>query len=162
VTVVLLDSGPLGLLTHPQGNSEATECKAWLKTLLTQGHTVFVPEITYYETRRELRRSELRHGVPSTGLANLEAFVQSAGLIALTSETLVLASEFWALARHHHFQGSPDAALDADMILCAQASLLSDAEQADGRAAVLIATTTVKHLTHFADARLWRDIPLSG
>ena len=28
--IVLLDSGPLGHVTHPRGGPEAQECKAWL------------------------------------------------------------------------------------------------------------------------------------
>ena len=66
----LLDSGPLGLITHPRISQEAEDCKEWLKRIVSDGHSVVVPEITYYELRRELRRSELKHGVPSTGLAN--------------------------------------------------------------------------------------------
>ena len=46
-----------------------------------------------------------------------------------------------------------DAALDGDMILAAQAQDLTDQGHT-----TLIATTNVKHLALFADARLWRDI----
>jgi predicted nucleic acid-binding protein len=157
VIIALLDSGPLGLVTHPRANPENAEGKAWLSAFLAQGHAVLVPEITYYEVRRELRRSELKNGVPSRGLANLEAFVADAGLIPITSEAMRLATEFWAQARHLHIEGAPETALDADMILCAQAETLPLEWNPNGDT-VVVATTNVKHLSHFADARHWQTI----
>ena len=157
MTLALLDSGPLSLMTHPRANPENAACKAWLSGFLAHGHSVLVPEITYYEVRRELRRSELKNGVPSRGLANLEAFVTNAGLIPITSEAMHLATEFWAQARHLHIEGASETALDADMILCAQAITLPQEWNMNGDT-VLIATTNVKHLTHFANAYHWRDI----
>lgn len=157
MTLALLDSGPLGLVTHPRANPENAEAKAWLSAFLAQGHSVFVPEITYYEVRRELRRSELKNGVPNRGPANLEALIADAGLIPITSEAMRLATEFWAQARHLHIEGAPETALDADMILCAQAETLSLDWNPNGDA-ILVATANVKHLTHFTSARHWRDI----
>ena len=158
LVLALLDSGPLGLVTHPRGGQDAEECKAWLAKFLSEGHLVLVPEITYYEVRRELRRTELRTGQASRGLMNLEAFTADAGLVPVTSAAIRLASELWAEARHNYQQGAPDAALDADMILCAQARLLVPKSwNADG-ASVVIVTRNVRHLEHFADARHWRDI----
>ena len=156
MTIALLDSGPLGLVTHPRANPENAACKAWLSAFLAHGHSVLVPEITYYEVRRELRRSELKNGVPSRGLANLEAFA-AAGLVPITSDAMRLATEFWAQARHLHIEGAPETALDADMILCAQAETLLPEWNPTGDT-VVIATTNVKHLTHFTNARHWRDI----
>ena len=158
MTIALLDSGPLSLVTHPRANPENTRCKTWLSAFLAAGNSVLVPEITFYEVRRELRRSELKNGVPSRGLANLEAFVSQAGLVPITSPAMLLASEFWAEARHLHIEGAPDTALDADLILCAQARQLDPVFWTGHTAPVVIATTNVKHLTHFADARHWQTI----
>ena len=55
---VVLDTGVLGLVTHPSKKSEARDCKEWLKTLLQEGVSVYVPEIDY-ELRRELLRLDL-------------------------------------------------------------------------------------------------------
>ncbi len=156
--IVLLDSGPLGAVTHPRGDAEAQQCKAWLARILAAGRRVLIPEVCYYETRRELRRSELRSGVPSRGLANLETLAADAGLVPLTSATMRLASDFWADARHRHLQGASDAALDADVILCAQAALLRPDDWGEAGASVVIATGNVGHLARFADARDWRTI----
>ncbi len=50
-------------------------------------------------------------------------------------------------------QSAADASLDADMILAAQAALLTrDDEQA------IIATTNVRHLDLFTAARSWEEI----
>ena len=156
--LVLLDSGPLGLVSHPRATSDAGACKAWLSQLLAQNHTVLLPEIVYYETRRELRRLELRSGVPSPGLANMEAFAAGAGIVPLTSAALHLASEFWAIARNSGSAGAPDLALDADVILCAQAKTLKPESWGAKGARVVIATTNVKHLVSFADASHWQNI----
>ncbi len=156
--LVLLDSGPLGLISHPRATSDANACKAWLSHLLAQNHTVVVPEIVYYETRRELRRVELKNGVPSPGLANMEAFAAGAGIVPLTSAALHLASELWAIARNKHSAGAPDLALDADVILCAQAQSLNPVSWGARGARVVIATTNVKHLVSFADADHWQNI----
>jgi hypothetical protein len=64
-----------------------------------------------------------------------------------------IAEEFWAQARQTGKQTASDQALDADMILAAQASLLI--ENGD---AVVIATTNPKHLSLFVPAARWQDI----
>ena len=159
--IALLDSGPLGLVTHPKVNAEAQECKDWLTRFLAEGQRVLVPEIVYYELRRELRRTELKNGRPGQGLANLETFATNAGIVPITSDVIRLATEFWAEARHNHFQGAPDPALDGDMILCAQARLLEPQDWGLAEADVVIVTENVKHLTHFANAQHWRGIGTS-
>lgn len=53
--IVLLDTGPLGAVTNPsQSNLKTSECSQWLKKILRNNHYVCVPEISYYELRREL------------------------------------------------------------------------------------------------------------
>jgi hypothetical protein len=67
-SAVLLDSGPLGLVTNPNNNPQAIACRAWLASLRAAGRQVVVPEITDYEVRRELIRIQSH-----SGLANLDA-----------------------------------------------------------------------------------------
>jgi hypothetical protein len=47
--VALLDTGPLGLITHPRGGQEARECKGWLEQFLEAGGRALVPAIADYE-----------------------------------------------------------------------------------------------------------------
>jgi len=55
--IVLLDAGPLGLVTNPHATVESQRCKRWLVDLLNHGVRVLVPEIADYEVRRELLRA---------------------------------------------------------------------------------------------------------
>jgi hypothetical protein len=51
--IILLDSGPLGLLAHPR---MAEPLENWVSSLLRSAADVCVPEVVYYELRRELVR----------------------------------------------------------------------------------------------------------
>ena len=55
--VVLLDSGPLGMVTNPRATPLALECQLWLDSLEPKGYKVMLPEIADYEVRRELLRA---------------------------------------------------------------------------------------------------------
>jgi len=48
---LVLDSGPLGLLTHPQRNAEVVAINEWLARCLLSGHRVIIPAIVYYELK---------------------------------------------------------------------------------------------------------------
>jgi hypothetical protein len=43
--IVLLDAGPLGLVTNPRGNPQSLQCDQWLVDLLVSCPRVLVPEI---------------------------------------------------------------------------------------------------------------------
>ena len=49
--IVLLDSGPLGLVTGPRSKPLKAACQQWLADLLSAGVIVHVPEIADYEVR---------------------------------------------------------------------------------------------------------------
>jgi hypothetical protein len=66
---LVLDSGPLGLLTHPQRNAEVVAITEWLSRCLLSGHRIIIPAIVYYELKRELLRANKTFGV-----SRLEAF----------------------------------------------------------------------------------------
>jgi hypothetical protein len=50
--VVLLDSGPLGLVSHPNAEMVNAEVVEWVGALLSAGVSVLIPEIADYEVRR--------------------------------------------------------------------------------------------------------------
>lgn len=50
-TVILLDAGPLGLVTNPRASQETVNCSLWLESLLLKGVEVKIPEIADYEVR---------------------------------------------------------------------------------------------------------------
>jgi predicted nucleic acid-binding protein len=146
--IVLLDSGPLGLVTHPrvEQNQEAT---LWLRSLLSADVPVLVPEISDYEVRRELLRAGR-----TKGLSRLDQLVQDLGYLPITTEAMRLAARFWADARNQGQPTASDESLDADVILAAQAATLNGNAE-DG---VVVATTNPRHLSRFVDAKLWQDI----
>jgi hypothetical protein len=146
--IVLLDAGPLGMITNPKSSSENEACKNWLAGLVYRGVEVVIPEIADYEVRREL----LRAG-KDRGLGRLDALKAMLGYAPITTAVMLRAAEFWATARRMGRQSADDASLDADMILAAQAgALVRDGDE------TVIATTNIRHLVLFSSARIWREI----
>ncbi len=113
------------------------------------GESVVVPEIIDYEYRRKLL-----HFGDATRVRALDGF--SAGLTyePLTTASMRMAASLWAEARRAGLRTAGDNAIDIDMILVAQARQVAVPLETD----VVIATTNVRHLGRFTDARLWRDI----
>jgi hypothetical protein len=127
---------------------EAQDCKQWLATLVTAGIQVYVPEIADYEVRREL----LRAG-KTNGLRHLDALAVQIGYLPLNTAIMRQAALFWASLRQ---QGLPTAALtalDADVILAAQAlQLIARGDE------VLVATSNVRHLARLVSTQRWQEI----
>ena len=94
--ILFLDSGPLGLLTHPQRSVEVIAVADWLSQCLLNESRVIVPAIVYYEVRRELLRVN-----QLVGLARLDAFLTTnpGRYLPLSDRALRLAAELWAKAR---------------------------------------------------------------
>jgi hypothetical protein len=107
-----------------------------------------VPEIADYEVRRELLRVNA-----TASLTRLDLLGMALGYAPLTTAVMRRAAQFWAEARSRGRPTADAAALDGDMILCAQASLV--AETGDE---IIVATANVTHLSLFADAALWHEI----
>lgn len=148
--VLFLDSGPLGLLTHPLRSLEVIRLTDWVSECLVRGRLVMVPAIVYYELKRELLRAGR-----SASVTRLDAFVNATPgrYVPLSDEALRLAAEIWAAARQ---RGKPTAeakALDIDVLIAAQALSFTKI-----RSSVVIATTNVRHLSQFAEARHWKEI----
>ena len=149
--VLLLDSGPLGLITQPQRSHEVIAITDWLKDCLRAGARVLVPAIVYYEIRRELLRAN-----KAIGIARLDAFVNAAPdrYVALTDDDLRFGAELWAQSRRVGRPTADPAALDIDVLLAAQALRLVGSP--------VVATTNPKHLSQFVAAQLWTDIAPSA
>ncbi len=145
--IVLLDSGPLGLLSDPKPMPRVLACGQWVQALLASGSRVLIPEIADYEVRRELVRTN-----KMKGLAELDALTVRLEYIRIETPMMRRAAELWAQARK---RGQPTAGnrnIDADVILAAQALSLGDPN-------VIVATTNVAHLSRYVVADLWENIP---
>ncbi|HIK12794.1 MAG TPA: nucleic acid-binding protein [Oscillatoriaceae cyanobacterium M33_DOE_052] len=151
--LVLLDSGPLGMATHPQAKSPIhQECSQWLNNLPLKGYIVGLPEIADYEVRRELIRAGKTQGIKR--LDALKSQLQSQKLyFPITTATMLLAAQLWAQARQAGTPTADPKALDGDVILAAEAMLLASQSHQ-----VIVASTNISHLSQFVDAREWQTI----
>ena len=145
-TIILLDSGPLSLLSLPHKPQLAIACELWFEKLAKQGIEFVVPEIADYELRRELLRAGKLNGI-----AELESLIKKTTYLAISTQAMRQAAMFWAQARQQGQPTAGDKNLDADMILCAQAVTL-------GVPDFIVATTNLRHLTRFVPADLWQNI----
>ena len=146
--VILLDAGPLGLITNPRASQETRACNQWLESLALKEIEVKIPEIADFEVRRELLRADKFKGIER--LNDLQRYLD---YVPLTTQTMLKAAQFWAQVRKQGMPTADDKALDGDVILAAQATLIQD----EGHE-VIIATTNVGHLSRLAQAKKWRDI----
>ena len=142
---VMLDAGPLGMITHPRPNTAIAE---WFKRLLSTGISAIIPEISDYEVRRELIRAGSQKGIQ-----RLDDLKKAIGYVAISTAAMLKAAEFWAKARNEGYPTADDKSLDADVILAAQAAVFADTGEE-----VVIVTTNVGHLSRFADARKWDEV----
>ena len=146
--IVILDSGPVGWITNPHMSGEAEACRERLRLLTAAHHIPVLPEIADYEVRRELIRAGKR-----TGLQRLDQLKTTIDYLPLLTDAMLKAAEFWAQARNQGMPTADDKALDADVILAAQAWMLRGSGFE-----VVVATTNPAHLSRFVPARHWKDI----
>ena len=144
--VILLDAGPIGLITNPKLSSESLACTKWLQMLVISGSRVIVPEIADYEVRRELLRAN-----KLKGLARLDELIELVEYLPITTNAMRQAALLWAEARQKGQPTAGDKTIDGDIILVAQAVSLNVTD-------VVIATTNVGHLSRFINAALWQNI----
>ena len=151
--LILLDSGPLGLIVRAPSKPQVVRCLTWLNAVMATGATVIIPEIAHYEVRRELLRiravgslRRLDYALdPSSGFRHL----------TLSTDAMIRAAEFWAFLRQSGIPTASLDALDADAILAGQAALAGQPGDT-----VTIATTNLAHLNRFPgiDAQTWDQI----
>jgi predicted nucleic acid-binding protein len=113
---------------------------------------IIVPEIADYEVRRELIRADKLNG-----LRLLDQFNDENDYLALNTSAIRLAARLWAAARLAGHPTAPDPALDADVILAAQALALGL-----NAGEYVIATSNPAHLSRFAPAKRWQDITIGN
>jgi predicted nucleic acid-binding protein len=149
---IFLDSGPLGLLTHPQRSVEVIAVTQWLSRCLLSGSRAIVPAIVYYELKRELLRAKKTFSV-----GRLDAFIDAAPgrYLPLSDDALRLAAELWAQSRQAGRPTAESKALDIDVPIAAQALSFGAAPRE-----VVICTTNPKHLAQFITAKHWNEILL--
>lgn len=150
--IVVLDSGVLGYLIHPNTDlQDKRECGEWYLRLASQANLFCLPEIIDYETRRKLL--EIGSGFSIDRLNQLKETLE---YLPLTTEIMLHAAQIWAESRKTQYPTTGPEALDVDVILAAQ----TIAHGREINRPVVVATTDVGDLSRLGiDAREWRDIP---
>lgn len=148
--LIVLDSGPLGLISNPAPGRASQDAHDWARAHTDAGNDLVVPEIADYELRRELLRADKGHGI-----ARLDELCAGLWYEPLTTSIMRRAAELWARARTQGYPTAHDAALDGDVILSAHALELGHANTG---LAVTVATTNPTHLKRHAPAALWSTI----
>lgn len=152
--LVALDTGPLGLVTHPRPSPEAAACSAWVAALVRDGVRVVVPAIADYELRREYL---LRNATKA--ISELDAAARYLDWLPISDDVLHRAAQLWAQSRQSGRPTSDAKALDGDCILVAQVQLeVARLELHEDE--WMIATTDVGDLPHLAPAKRWNEIRL--
>ncbi|MBV9849322.1 MAG: nuclease [Armatimonadetes bacterium] len=148
---IVLDTGPLGLVTKHRGIPEAEACRQWIADCIHHGSSVLVPALAYYEVCRELERMNNRMGI-----LRLDGFCGAVPgrYLPLSDTALRLGCRLWAQARNAGMTTADPKELDADVLIAAQALDLG-LPASD----LIIATTNVGHLSRFVTADLWTNIP---
>ena len=116
----LLDTGPLGLLAHDRPD-QRLPIQTWLVKQLSAGATIYLSEVADYEVRRELTRLVQAGQLPVSRLDRLNQLDAIFTYLPVSTATWKRAATLWAMARQ---QGKPTAdptALDADVLIAAQA-----------------------------------------
>jgi len=145
---IVLDAGPLGLVTNPKSTPLSIACREWVIKRVAAGDQIFVPEIADFEVRRELIRAGKTSGIRRLDTFNAQV---PSRYLPLDTSAMRLAAELWAQARTRGTPTADPKELDADAILAAQA-------QGVQGAGVIVATTNVGHLSQFITADIWQNI----
>lgn len=148
--LIVLDSGPLGLLSNPTTTGPGHQAQDWARNRISAGDQIIVPEIADYEVRRELIRAG-----KTQGIARLDELCAGLGYHPLSTPIMRDAAQLWAQARNDGYPTARDAALDGDVILAAQARNLHSDPPGER---VVVATTNVAHLERYVDAEVWTSL----
>jgi predicted nucleic acid-binding protein len=109
-------------------------------------HDILISEVADYELRRELLRIESNHSV-----ARLDELTRELTYVPMATATWRAAARLWATLRRAGKVTAPPAALDADVLIAAQAV-------AEGATVV---TPNLRHFDGIVSALSLTDVPLS-
>lgn len=150
--LILLDAGPLGLASGPNGKPGGDACRDWLRELVSSGTRIVVPEVADFEVRRELLQIRA-----VAGIRRLDVLKNRYAYLPITTAAMLRAAEFWAEIRRGPGAAptAPRDSLDGDAVLAGQAATAG----APGDV-VVVATDNLRHLGRFSGitAAEWRTL----
>jgi predicted nucleic acid-binding protein len=145
--IFILDSDPTGLACHEPGNLEAVKFRAWMygQRYAKVEAEIVIPAIIDYEIRRELVLNELGDAVKRLDALYTANRVRP---LSISDAAMRTAARLWADVRRRGMPTAHDHALDADVILSAQAmEFCSDADDWQ------IITENVDHIARYVGDR---------
>ena len=116
----LLDTGPLGLLAHDRP-AQRLPIQTWLLEQLAAGVTIYLSEVADYEVRRELTRLVQSGKLPASRLDRLDQLDRVFAYLPVSTASWRRAATLWATTRSQGKPTADPAALDADVLIAAQA-----------------------------------------
>jgi predicted nucleic acid-binding protein len=143
-SIYVLDSGPLGRLAHDRA-VHRVPLQNWLVQEVSAGATVYVSEVADYEVRRELTRLIRAGQLPPTRLARLDHLAILFTYLAVSTAMWRRAADLWADARQQGIPSAGTAALDADVLIAAQALAVGGT----------VVTNNPGHIGRWVPVRLW-------
>lgn len=151
---LLFDAGILGRLCHPRKhlNDPVSIC---LEEFIAAGvaeRRILIPAVTDYELRRKLLHLIGKGQSTVQSLHRLDQLSVRFDYLPVDLEIWQEAALLWSIARSDGFSTSPPEALDCDVILAAQAKLISGT----------VVTTNQKHLERFVPTIDWTEIPTTA
>ena len=148
--LIVLDSGPLGLLSNPTATGPGEQAQEWARDRISAGDQLIVPEVADYEVRRELIRAG-----KTQGIARLDELCTGFRYHPLSTPIMRDAAQLWAQARNGGYPTAHNAALDGDVLLAAQARNLQSETTGER---VVVATTNVAHLERYVEAAVGSEL----
>ena len=140
----LLDTGPLGLLAHDRP-IHRTPIQSWLVQEMATGAAVYLSEVADYEVRRELMRLIRTGQLPPSRISRLDQLARFCTYLPVSTAMWRQAAEFWAEARQLGVPTAGAAALDADVLIAAQAAEVN----------ATVVTNNPGHISRWVTVRLW-------
>lgn len=152
--IIFIDTGVLGLLSSPNDRQEVTDSQEWLYYLLARSVNIVSSDICDYEVRRGALLT-VKSNSNEQGIENLDDLHSLINFLPVSQIILRNSAKLWAEFRS---QGLPTAEvenIDVDVIIGATCQLVQ--QEYPGQR-LIVATTNVKHLSRFVEARNWQKI----
>ena len=112
---------------------------------MTVGATIYISEVADYEVRRELTRLIRSTQLPASRIHRLDQLVNLFTYLPVSTAMWKRAAEIWAGARQLGIPSATAAALDADVLVAAQAAEL----------VATVITNNAAHIGRWVPVRIW-------
>lgn len=148
---IAIDTNILSKICYPAPESNRIVVNKFKEIISSGQFRVLIPEICVYELKRSLLLNQLNLKEPgSKSLARLQELLSAFEMITMDSSDFNLAADLWAQARASGFSTAGDKALDADVLLAAQAI----------KASCVVITENIKHLQRYTTAKTIFEIKI--